>query len=777
MTYYSALFLVALGAGCIAWTQSSSTTATEHAALWLGIYSILVGLALWPLEHYTAHRLPLFGGEPGTVASWPWRGILYLALSAPLWSKLSTIMAGGALASAAVVSIYAEYRGERCAGKKREPTGGGGRETGSGASTPTNPSTPATSPALGPTRAPSAALAPVVVEADAASATGPTWSQRLELWLVEQRESDEVGKWVMLFLYVGGNVAFAVYLYLTWTKAVKLMRDDYDECIRENEHPCTPPLTFWAPTAKVCGGLLNLNCSLLILPVLKSLLRALNNLRCGANGSGDLATYIPLRKNVIFHRLIGTVVGVLSLVHVVAHLFNFSVSPDTTLATFPNTDDEKKPWYGSVYTAPWYTGAGLTMAMFFLYSAAGKKTRHADYEIFWFAHNAGFVVFYVCLIFHGPVFIYWAGLPLLLYVVERLMRIRRGNRTVYLKTVRWIDPVLALEFCPKYKDEFTFTEGQYLYLNCPAISANEWHPFTISSALGDLRQQDYISVHIRIHPGGWTEKLKNMLETFNPRKEYPFPLFRVDEHGKRVLGKDIGPDGLPLIKVDGPHAAPTQHYDAYDSCVLIGAGIGLTPMAAIIRAILMYKWKKGFRPTHLTFCWVLRQNEVNAFQWFIRYLAEIEAERAKDLATGNVNPRNFLEFHIFVTRVERGATPPPFLESATLSPEAAAYATFTPEMLFRECFLPSATTRNFGPTLQSPETARNRLQDMYAWDGRPPWDAVFQRVRERSIAADFRSIGVTFCGATIIGKDLKEMCAKYSSVKDNVMFHLHKENF
>jgi predicted ferric reductase len=29
-------------------------------------------------------------------------------------------------------------------------------------------------------------------------------------------------------------------------------------------------------------------------------------------------------------------------------------------------------------------------------------------------------------------------------------------------------------------------EGQYLYLNCPFIDINEWHPFTISSAQDDL---------------------------------------------------------------------------------------------------------------------------------------------------------------------------------------------------------------------------------------------------------------------------------------------------
>ena len=38
-----------------------------------------------------------------------------------------------------------------------------------------------------------------------------------------------------------------------------------------------------------------------------------------------------------------------------------------------------------------------------------------------------------------------------------------------------------------------------------------------------------------------------------------------------------GIDNNPILRVDGPHAAPTMHYDNYDDVMIIGAGIGLTP--------------------------------------------------------------------------------------------------------------------------------------------------------------------------------------------------------
>ena len=74
---------------------------------------------------------------------------------------------------------------------------------------------------------------------------------------------------------------------------------------------------------------------------------------------------------------------------------------------------------------------------------------------------------------------------------------------------------------------------------------------------------------------------------------------------------------------------------------------------------------------------------------------------------------------------------------------------------------------------------KNRLQDVWCWDGRPNWDQIFAYVKEQR---RYRDIGVCFCGTPIVGKDLKDMCKKYSTLDphgtDNeVMFRLHKENF
>ena len=60
------------------------------------------------------------------------------------------------------------------------------------------------------------------------------------------------------------------------------------------------------------------------------------------------------------------------------------------------------------------------------------------------------------------------------------------------------------------------------------------------------------------------------------------------------------------------------------------------------------------------------------------------------------------------------------------------------------------------------------------WKGRPDWNDVFSDMRDQRVHAE---IGVCFCGAPVIGYDLKEVCEKYSSTKDDCVFTLHKENF
>ena len=127
-----------------------------------------------------------------------------------------------------------------------------------------------------------------------------------------------------------------------------------------------------------------------------------------------------------------------------------------------------------------------------------------------------------------------------------------------------------------------------------------------------------------------------------------------------------GKSGLPKVKIDGPYGAPAQDYKKYDIVLLVGSGIGATPMVSIVKDIvnnmkakqkevealecvnntslppastLSKKNACNFKTTRAYFYWVTR--EQGSFDWFKDVLDEF-AEAGHD---------NVIEMHNYCTSV------------------------------------------------------------------------------------------------------------------------------
>ena len=69
----------------------------------------------------------------------------------------------------------------------------------------------------------------------------------------------------------------------------------------------------------------------------------------------------------------------------------------------------------------------------------------------------------------------------------------------------------------------------------------------------------------------WTRKLKEYVELLCPGQTYPYHFARRDERGELQLGRRVGVDPTqPLLRVDGPHSAPAEHYVNYKTVMIIG---------------------------------------------------------------------------------------------------------------------------------------------------------------------------------------------------------------
>lgn len=73
------------------------------------------------------------------------------------------------------------------------------------------------------------------------------------------------------------------------------------------------------------------------------------------------------------------------------------------------------------------------------------------------------------------------------------------------------------------KHGFKMEAGQYIFLQCPAVSQLEWHPFTLTSAPED----DFFSVHIR-SVGDWTGALFSAFGAEEKTFKEPWKLPRFD---------------------------------------------------------------------------------------------------------------------------------------------------------------------------------------------------------------------------------------------------------
>lgn len=174
------------------------------------------------------------------------------------------------------------------------------------------------------------------------------------------------------------------------------------------------------------------------------------------------------------------------------------------------------------------------------------------------------------------------------------------------------------------------TISQYIFINCPVVSIWQYHPFTLTSA----PEEDYISVHIRC-VGNFTKDLAKAVGCDFDEKEQP-SYERRTRRESTVIGVDANTSEqdvdprlrriLPRIFIDGPFGSASEDVFKFEVAVLVGAGIGVTPFASILKSI-WYRMSQRQNKTRLKkvyFFWVCR--DFGSFEWFSSLLLAIEAQ-------------------------------------------------------------------------------------------------------------------------------------------------------
>uniref|UniRef100_A0A7N0UWX5 Uncharacterized protein n=1 Tax=Kalanchoe fedtschenkoi TaxID=63787 RepID=A0A7N0UWX5_KALFE len=525
-------------------------------------------------------------------------------------------------------------------------------------------------------------------------------------------------------------------------------------------------------TAKGAAETLKFNMALILLPVCRNIITWLRSTKLGY--------FVPFDDNINFHKTIAAAIVIGVILHAGNHLScDFPRLINESYATYnlylTNDFGSSKPEYVQLVEGlEGITGILMIVLMVVAFTLATKWFRRnlvklpkpfdrlTGYNAFWYSHHI-FVIVYILLIIHG-FFLYlvhkwylkttwmYLSVPVILYAGERTLRFfRSGFYSVrLLKVAIYPGNVLTLQMTKPL--QFSYKSGQYMFVQCPAVSTFEWHPFSITSAPGD----DYLSIHIR-QLGDWTRELKRV---FSEACEEPLTgksgLLRADETTKKTL---------PKLLIDGPYGAPAQDYRKYDILLLVGLGIGATPFISILKDLLNNivkmeeqadsasdlsrssgssigtsdfnnkaspKQKKTLRTTNAYFYWVTREQA--SFDWFKGVMNEIS----------ELDQRGVIEMHNYLTSVyEEGDA-----RSALITMvQALNHAKNGVDIL-----------------------SGTRVRTHFA---RPNWKKVLSKISSKH--ANSR-IGVFYCGAPVLAKELDKLCYDFNQ-KGSTKFEFHKEHY
>ncbi|OIV97039.1 hypothetical protein TanjilG_11556 [Lupinus angustifolius] len=524
--------------------------------------------------------------------------------------------------------------------------------------------------------------------------------------------------------------------------------------------------------AKGAAETLKLNMAIILLPVCRNTITWLRN-------KTKLGIAVPFDDNLNFHKVIAVAVAIAVGIHGIYHL----------ACDFPrllHADIEKyklmQPFFGDQPQSYWFfvkswegvTGIIMVVLMAIAFTLASPWFRRGriklpkpldsltGFNAFWYSHHL-FIIVYALLIVHGiklylskewykkTTWMYLA-IPIIIYTLERLVRALRSTikPVRILKVAVYPGNVLALHMSKPHG--FRYKSGQYMFVNCAAVSPFEWHPFSITSAPDD----DYLSVHIRTL-GDWTRSLRaKFSEVCQPPDNGKSGLLRAE-----CLPGDSSPSNLPKVLIDGPYGAPAQDYKQYEVVLLVGLGIGATPMISILKDIMnnfkaMEEEEEGttieegvinksprtpqnnkanlsnFKTRKAYFYWITR--EQGSFDWFKGVMNEV----AEDDHSG------VIELHNYCTSVyEEGDA-----RSALIA------------------MLQSLNHAKNGVDIVS----GTRVKSHFA---KPNWRSVYKRIALNHSQA---RVGVFYCGPPALTQELRQLSSDFSR-NTTTKYDFHKENF
>ncbi|CAG5124174.1 unnamed protein product [Candidula unifasciata] len=433
--------------------------------------------------------------------------------------------------------------------------------------------------------------------------------------------------------------------------------------------------------------------------------------------STPLNLFIPFDSHVSFHKVVAWTSLFFSAIHIIGYSFNFyhlATQPTRFLCIFTSLIF-RYFCFNHFCSLCGFTGVLLVLILCILYVFATQTARRHIFSMFWMTHKL-FIVLYILVIIHGasvvvqkPMFFAYLTGPAIWFMVDKLISLsRKKTELCIIKAQNLPSDVTMIEF--KRPPRFEYKSGQWVRIACLAQGKDEYHPFTLTSA----PHEDTLKLHIRAL-GPWTWNLRHIVDNVNMKNTKDYP----------------------KLYLDGPYGAGQQDWYQYDVSVLVGAGIGVTPYASILKdfvhmASINMRYK--VKCQKLYFIWITGSQR--HFEWLIDILKEVE----------EVDTQGMVSIDIFITQ---------FFQNFDLR-TALLY-------IFEEHF----QKLNGGKSVFTGLKATTHF-------GRPQLNKIMAAVHKAHPQA--RKVGVFSCGPPGVTKGVERACVDASKAT-KAMFEHHFENF
>ncbi|XP_052268840.1 NADPH oxidase 5-like [Dreissena polymorpha] len=530
--------------------------------------------------------------------------------------------------------------------------------------------------------------------------------------------------------------------------------------------------TVWLMFARGGGLCLNFNCAWVLVLMLRKCITFLRMTK--------LCHVLPFDQHILFHRMTGFAIAFFAVEHTFAHIGN------AVAITVDNAANETQAWevlfttvlgHGLVEGSAYITGWILMIILIVIVICSLPFVRRSGhFEVFYWTHML-YVPFWILLIIHCDIFWMFIVGPGVIFLLEKVSRsklikmVRYGD--TYIEGVNLL-PSGVTHLVISRPTNFRYRPGDYVFIQIPEIAKFEWHPFTISSA---PEMEGHIWLHVR-SAGHWTRKLYEYFDKYDVNtaqnadqntvkrrrgtsnkfvkieqaysRQNEVRKSRVSRKSSNTPSKETHKDVNIKCFIDGPYGTGTREVFDTEHAVLIGAGIGVTPMASILQSVwYRFSEKRQTCPNcdhvwypideeemdmnlkKLDFVWINRDQK--SFEWFLTLLNKLEMEQSD-----HCGPlEKCIQMHMYMTAAQKKT------DMKGIGLQIAL------DLMYEK------NKRDLITGL------RTKTEP-----GRPNWNKIFKAIKNENKG----KVKVFFCGAPALGKTVKEAAAKFG-------FAFSKENF